>query len=498
MAKVIMVQGTASSAGKSLLVAGLCRIFAKDGLRVAPFKSQNMALNSYITADGLEMGRAQVVQAQCAGIEPDVRMNPVLLKPTSDSGSQVILNGEVLGNMPAQEYYAHKHKLVEPVLAAFHSLAGECDVIVIEGAGSPAEINLRQGDFVNMGLARMVDAPVLLVGDIDRGGVFASLAGTHLLLDQDEQHHLKGVIINKFRGDKTILEPGLRMLEQIIEKPVVGVVPYMQVDIDDEDSLSGRFAAGSVGLLDIAVIRLPHISNFTDFGAISAVEGAGLRYVTGARELGAPDLVILPGTKNTMQDLLWLRQCGLEAAVLKYAAGGGPVLGICGGYQMLGTILRDPDGLEYGGEMAGLGLLPAVTEFAPEKIRRQVQGRFGAVQGALAGLSGAQVTGYETHMGITRALTGVDALVEIPAERRADGMQKGNVYGSYLHGLLDSQTAVEGLLASLLRRRGLDETALHAEDPAQYRERQFEILEQTLRESLDMQRVYKILEEGIL
>lgn len=273
--RVIMIQGTTSNAGKSLLAAGLCRIFAKDGLRVAPFKSQNMALNSYVTADGLEMGRAQVTQAQCAGIAPDVRMNPVLLKPTSDSGSQVIVMGEVVGNMPARDYYAYKHKLKEPILEAFHSLAAENDVIVIEGAGSPAEINLKQNDIVNMGLARMVGAPVLLAGDIDRGGVFAALAGTHLLLDEQERRHLKGVIINKFRGDVTILEPGLQMLEEIIHTPVVGVVPYLKVDIDDEDSLTDRFSQNSGGVLDIAVVRLPRISNFTDFGAISAVGGVG-------------------------------------------------------------------------------------------------------------------------------------------------------------------------------------------------------------------------------
>lgn len=491
-----MVQGTTSNAGKSLLCAGLCRIFARDGLRVAPFKSQNMALNSFVTADGLEMGRAQVTQAQCAGKEPDVRMNPILLKPTSDSGSQVIVNGEVIGNMAAREYYAYKHNLVEKVLAAYESLAAENDVIVIEGAGSPAEINLKQGDLVNMGLAKMVGAPVLLAGDIDRGGVFASLAGTHLLLEEDERALLKGVIINKFRGDKSILAPGLTMLEEIIHTPVVGVVPFMQVDIDDEDSLTDRFTRETAGILDIAVIRTPRISNFTDFGALAAVDGVSVRYIGSARELGAPDLVILPGSKNTMGDLLWLRQSGLEAAVLKFAAAGGPVLGICGGYQMLGRTLRDPLGVENGGEMAGLGLLPAVTTFSAEKTRTQVRGRFGEVGGVLSGLSGTEFTGYEIHMGVTETTDDVKATALIEPGGHRDGMSAGNVYGTYIHGILDGKQAVEGLLGSLLRRRGLNPDALHAEDPVAYRERQFDILEGTLRESLDMKAVYDILEKG--
>lgn len=494
--RVIMIQGTTSNAGKSLLAAGLCRIFARDGLRVAPFKSQNMALNSFVTADGLEMGRAQVTQAQCAGIAPDVRMNPVLLKPTSDSGSQVIVMGEVVGNMPARDYYAYKHKLKEPILEAFHSLAAENDVIVIEGAGSPAEINLKQNDIVNMGLAKMVKAPVLLAGDIDRGGVFAALAGTHLLLDEEERRHLKGVIINKFRGDVTILEPGLQMLEDIIHTPVVGVVPYLKVDIDDEDSLTDRFSQNSGGVLDIAVVRLPRISNFTDFGAISAVEGVGLRYVASPGQLGRPDMIFLPGSKNTMEDLLWLRQSGLEAAILKYGADGGIVFGICGGYQMLGESLSDPLGMEAGGELRGMGLLPGRTEFAPQKARRQVEGRFGEVKGPLAPLSGAKIEGYEIHMGQTAGEEGAEPLALVE-DGRADGMQRGSIYGSYLHGVFDSAEAVDGLLRALLARKGLSGDALHAEDPVVYRERQFDILEQGLRESLDMERIYQIMEEGV-
>ena len=328
-AKCIMVQGTMSGAGKSLLCAALCRIFAQDGYKTAPFKSQNMALNSFVTRDGLEMGRAQVVQAQAAGVEPDVRMNPILLKPSSDVGSQVIVNGEVRGNMPAKEYFRRKKSLIPDILRAYDSLADEFDIIVIEGAGSPAEINLKADDIVNMGLAKLVDAPVLLAGDIDRGGVFAQLYGTVALLEPDERARICGLIINKFRGDVEILRPGLAMLEEKTQLPVLGVVPYLRVDIEDEDSLAPRLQSKSaVKPLDAAVLRLPHISNFTDFMPLEQHPLLGVRYVQSVRELGAPDLVILPGTKNTVNDLLWLRQSGLEAAVLKLSAGGTPVLGV--------------------------------------------------------------------------------------------------------------------------------------------------------------------------
>lgn len=301
MAKPIMIQGTMSNAGKSLITAGLCRIFAQDGYRVAPFKSQNMALNSYITADGSEMGRAQVVQAEAARKAPDVRMNPILLKPTSEKGSQVVLDGQPIGNMTATEYYAYKQNLVPHIKRAYESLSEENDIIVIEGAGSPAEINLKRDDFVNMGLAKMLKAPVLITGDIDRGGVFASLYRTVMLFDEDERIHVKGTIINKFRGDIEILKPGLDMLSNLIHVPVVGVVPYLQIDIDDEDSLSEKFSKQErLGLIDIAIIKLPRISNFTDFNALEHIECASIRYVSGISELGTPDLIIIRAVR-----ILW-------------------------------------------------------------------------------------------------------------------------------------------------------------------------------------------------
>mgnify|MGYP000771981792 CR=1 FL=1 len=323
MPKTIMIQGTMSNAGKSLLAAGLCRVLKQDGYRVAPFKSQNMALNSFITKDGGEMGRAQVVQAEAAGIEPDVRMNPILLKPTTDVGSQVIVNGRVRGNMPAMEYYRRKRDFIPAVMEAYESLAREYDIIVIEGAGSPAEINLKQDDFVNMGLAKLVDAPVLLIGDIDRGGVFAQLYGTVELLEPAERARIKGLVINKFRGDAAILKPGLTMLEEKTHLPVLGVVPYLRVDIEDEDSLSSRLESNTaVKPLDAAILRLPHISNFTDFNPFESIPGVSLRYVKHPRDLHSPDMIILPGTKNTMGDLIWTRESGMEAAVLKEASRG--------------------------------------------------------------------------------------------------------------------------------------------------------------------------------
>ena len=344
-AKSLMVLGTMSSAGKSFVTAGLCRIFRQDGYRTAPFKSQNMALNSYITADGMEMGRAQVMQAEAAGIAPDVRMNPILLKPTSDSGSQVIVNGEIYGTMRAQEYYTKKQELIPYILKAYHALAAENDIIVLEGAGSPAEINLKSVDIVNLGMAELSDSPAILVGDIDRGGVFASLYGTIMLLDDAERRRIQGIVINKFRGDVEILKSGLTMLEELTGIPVLGVVPYLPLELDDEDSLSERLSrreAAAESLLDVAVIRFPRISNFTDFEALEQVEGVSVRYVSRRGELGTPDTILLAGTKSTMADLRWLRQSGLEAELLKCHEKGVFLMGICGGFQMLGKRLCDP------------------------------------------------------------------------------------------------------------------------------------------------------------
>lgn len=480
MAKTIMVQGTCSNAGKSLLAAGICRILKQDGYKVAPFKSQNMALNSFITKDGLEMGRAQVMQAEACQIDPDCRMNPILLKPTSDQGSQVIINGEVYGNLSANDFHEKKGEFREAVKQAFDSLASEYDVIVLEGAGSPAEINLKDNDLVNMGMAEMADAPVLLVGDIDRGGVFAALAGTMLLFDEKERARVKGVVINKFRGDVTILEPGLRMLEDIIKVPVAGVVPYMHLDVDDEDSLTDRFSGRrGEALVDIAVIRTPRISNFTDFNPLEYIEGVGVRYVGSVSELGDPDMIMLPGTKNTMSDLLWLRQSGLEASILKFHAKNKPIFGICGGYQMLGQSLSDPSGVEHGGDMAGIGLLPHSTIFEDEKVRTNAAGVLSEVDGIFAGLSGKEYQGYEIHMGVSGA--------------GGNLINEGNVYGTYIHGIFDKEEISKTIAVALLKAKGLDFSDVKAFDIEEHKQKQYDILAEGLRNSLDMKLIYEIL-----
>ena len=459
MAKCIMIQGTMSNAGKSLLAAGLCRVFKQDGWRVAPFKSQNMALNSFITAAGGEMGRAQVVQAEAAGIAPDVRMNPILLKPTTDVGSQVIVNGVVQGNMRAMEYYRRKRAYIPAVLEAYNSLAADYDIIVIEGAGSPAEINLKQEDIVNMGLAKLVDAPVLLVGDIDRGGVFAQLYGTIALLEEDEKARIKGTIVNKFRGDRSILAPGLEILEKLCGVPVVGVMPYTHVDIDDEDSLTERFSRDTARkLVDIAVIRLPRISNFTDFSPFERYGNVSLRYVDRVADLHRPDMILLPGTKSTIEDLRWLRQSGLEAAVHKAAAAGTLVFGVCGGYQMLGRSVSDPDQVEAAGitRIEGMGLLDMDTVFAGEKVQTQTRGVFSGVQGLLSGLNGLAYEGYEIHMGRSRE--------KLPAV-----MGSGSVYGSYIHGIFDAPGVSDAVLKALCVQKGIDFDSLGTFDVWEYK-----------------------------
>ena len=493
MARSIMIQGTMSNAGKSLIAAGLCRIFAQDGYKTAPFKSQNMALNSFITEDGLEMGRAQVVQAEAAGVKPSAYMNPILLKPTTDIGSQVIVNGVSVGNMRAKDYFAYKKQLIPQIMEAYKHLDEEYDVIVIEGAGSPAEINLKSDDIVNMGLAAMVDAPVLLAGDIDRGGVFAQLYGTVELLEPEERNRIKGLIINKFRGDKTILEPGLRQLEDLCRIPVAGVVPYMNVDIEDEDSLSTKLGnTRQKGCIDIAVLRFPKISNFTDMDAFERMNEVSIRYVSKPSELKQPDMVILPGTKNTIDDLLWMRQNGLEAAVLKLAAKQVPVWGICGGFQMMGEWLVDELAIEssYKGKIRGMGLFPVETEFEEEKVRTQTEGRFGELYGCFRELSGKKLTGYEIHMGRTKSREKEQPLCLLNAGENTGVREvKGIPCGCIC----------ETIAAALAARKGITLEMAGQLDYRAYKEEQYDKLAEILRESLDMEKIYEImgLEEKI-
>ena len=477
-----MIQGTMSNAGKSLLCAALCRVFRQDGYRVAPFKSQNMALNSFITAEGLEIGRAQASQAQAAGLEPSVLMNPILLKPTTDVGSQVIVNGVPRGNMSAADYFKYKKELIPDIMRAYDALAAENDIIVIEGAGSPAEINLKADDIVNMGMAKLAGAPVLLVGDIDRGGVFAQLYGTIGLLEPEERAMVKATVINKFRGDVDILAPGLGMLYELIKIPCAGVIPYTRVDIDDEDSLSERLVCGERKTIDIAVINLPRISNFTDFSPFSGFDGVSLRYVRNVAEAGEPEMFIIPGSKSTISDLLWMRQNGLEAAVLKHASRGKPVFGICGGLQMLGRTIADPHGMEGGGTVAGMGLLDIDTVFDTEKTMKQTAGVISGLGGIFDGLNGLSFSGYEIHMGHS----GFDDAVN----------NNGNVYGSYIHGLFDEAGIADRIVAALYAARGLEYDGGAVQDICAYREEQYDILADTARSALDMELIYRILEDG--
>lgn len=438
------------------------------------------------------MGRAQVMQAEAAGIAPMVCMNPILLKPISHTGSQVIVNGEVIGNMSAREYFAYKKQLVPDIKKAFQKLEEKADIIVIEGAGSPAEINLKENDIVNMGLAEMVDAPVLLVGDIDRGGVFAQLLGTLILLTKQEKDRVKGLVINKFRGDKTILDPGILMLEEKGRVPVVGVLPYLELKLEDEDSLTERFDHRREGLIDIAVIRYPRISNFTDFNVFEQNPNVTVRYVASEEELHHPDLIILPGSKNTMGDLKWMRQNGMEAAVKK-RVGEIPVFGICGGYQMLGEMVEDPDGVEEGGALRGMELLPVKTELKKQKKRCQVEGKIGTLPGIFSELSGCSYQGYEIHMGSTH----IDG--EASAEWKAPVYgTRQNVYGSYIHGLFDQGHTAEAVIRALAKKKGLSLTEGEIQDYRKFKKTQYDKLADAMRMYFHMEEIYGMLREARL
>ena len=502
----VMLQGCASSVGKSLLTAGLCRIIKQDGHSVAPFKSQNMALNSYITKEGLEMGRAQVVQAEAADIEPCVEMNPILLKPTSDKKSQIIINGKVSDNLDFREYHKLKPSLKDMLKETYQSLERKYEYIVLEGAGSPAEINLRDGDIVNMGMAEIADAPVILIGDIDKGGVFAFLAGTVMLLTEAERSRVKGVIINKFRGDVSILEPGLKMLEDIIKIPVLGVVPYMEVDIDDEDSVSERLTrVVNGGDIDVAVIRLPHLSNYTDYNVFSLEKSITLRYVKNTAELGNPDVVILPGTKNTIEDLLYLKAIGMDEQIVRHAKAGKAVIGVCGGYQMLADSLYDPYNVESNlKSISGLGLLDMKVTFGKEKTTAQAKGEVTADIGVLSGLKGCRIEGYEIHMG--ENAYGSEVTECIAADERngekvkvVDGVcnVQGNVFGSYIHGLFDSGAFLRGIINNLRLSKGYTADTSESIPYSEYKTKQYDKLADILRNSLDIDKIYKIMRKEV-
>ncbi len=502
-ARTIMVQGTASSVGKSIVTAALCRLFVQEGLRVAPFKSQNMALNAFVTPDGGEIGRAQAVQAAAARVVPTVDMNPILLKPESDSRSQVVVLGRPSGSLSAIDYQSKKPDLRELIGGSLSRLRADYDVVVIEGAGSPAEINLKPRDIVNMFVAELADAPVLLVGDIDRGGVFAAFVGTLALLEAHERARIAAFVINKFRGSIELLEPGLQMLEERTSVPVLGVLPYLQrLRIADEDSVSlderrGRKRAGP-DEVEIAVVRLPRISNYDDFQPLEHEPSVVVRFVERACELDGADLVVLPGTKSTLADLAWLRQTGMAAAITERAARGELVLGVCGGCQMLGTQIFDPHRIESESEHGeGLGLLKVETEFGLEKRTTQLRGR-AALPSFLLSDERTQITGYEIHMGRVSRAAGCQAAFSITERNGREGAAldggrsaDGAVVGTMIHGLFENQSVRRSLIAALRQRKGLASLGIVPDTSAVTDE--FDRLAAALRANVDMKMLFGLI-----
>jgi adenosylcobyric acid synthase len=528
-AKTLMFLGTGSDVGKSILTAAFCRILKQDGYRVAPFKAQNMALNSYITRDGGEMGRAQVVQAEAAGIEPHVDMNPVLLKPTSQMGSQVIVQGRVVGNFLARDYYRYKKDLLPVVRECFLRLAGAYDVVVLEGAGSAVELNLKEHDLVNLAMAEMADAPCILVGDIDRGGIFAALLGSFMLMTPAEQKRLIGFVVNKFRGDPGLFTSGVDILESRSGLPVLGVIPYFEhIAVAEEDSvaLSRRLHTGALAgqkapfadTLPIGVVRLPFISNYTDFECFEQEPRVDLAYFNRPEQVFRFAAIILPGSKNTLDDLAFLRRSGLADAILAFHKAGGTVVGLCGGYQMLGERILDPHGVESDlRELPGLGLLEMETEMKLEKITTQVEALtlpgewFEAPSGADSsrfqndegGASNELLYGYEIHMGVSRSAGFCHPLFRIVKRNgqpagELDGLVApgGRVWGTYIHGVFDNDAFRREFLLRLGRQRGGGSASAPGEEAFRYRdwkEEQYDRLAEHVRQHCDVAAIYRLM-----
>ena len=497
----IMILGTGSDVGKSIITAALCRIFHQEGIRVAPFKAQNMALNSFITPEGGEIGRAQVVQAQAAGIDPHVDMNPILLKPTGEAGSQVIVHGRVYGNFTARDYYKERPKFVRKVMASFRRLSRAYELIVLEGAGSAAELNLKKGDLVNFSMARRAGASVVLVADIDRGGVFAATIGTYHLLTRSERKLLGGFIINKFRGDRSLFDNGVEIIQKRTKRPVLGVVPYARdLAMPEEDSVAldrhGESRWSGSQALRIGVIRLPHISNYTDFDPFEHEQGVSLRYLDWRDTVEDADLLILPGSKNTISDLRYLIETGLFERIIKYAKSGGRIIGICGGYQLLGRKVRDQTGVEGAPtEEAALGLLPVVTTMLREKTTTQVTARAVNVPGI-----GKEVRAYEIHMGITEAKGPGGPAFEITVEngrpvRLSDGWvgKEGRIWGTYLHGIFENDGFRHAFLNDM-RKEGMTQSTGSANlSYSDFLQRQLDGLADLVRDHVDMEIIRNLI-----
>ena len=513
--KNIMILGTASNAGKSIINAGLCRIFYQDGYTVTPFKSQNMALNSFITKDGKEMGRAQVVQAEAANIEPQSFMNPILLKPTTDRKSQVIVNGKVLKNMNAKDYFAFKHNLKKDILKAYEQIRENFDICVLEGAGSPAEINLKDDDIVNTGMAEMVNAPVILVADIDRGGVFASIYGTIMLLDEKERAAIKGVVINKFRGDKSLLQNGIEMIEELTNVPVLGVMPFVKLGIEEEDSLGiDKYNQKKDAKIKISVIKLKHISNFTDIDALSHYDDVSLKYVEKASELGEEDVIVIPGSKNTIEDMKDLIEKDISRKIIKLARAGTIIFGICGGFQMLGQKICDPFQIESGlEEISGLGLIETETILEKEKVTTQYENLISknwALENSetetdkiFSGFENMKIKGYEIHQGYSyfvgekscqKFVNNSSGSQKSEDENNAalKGVIKRNIIGTYIHGIFDNSEFTNHFLNTVRKQKGIDEIKENFSF-SEYKNREYDKLAKVLRENLDIDKIYEIM-----
>jgi adenosylcobyric acid synthase len=508
MAKSIMFQGTASHVGKSILAAALCRIFKQEGYSVAPFKAQNMALNSFVTKSGGEMGRAQVAQAEACGIEPEVEMNPILLKPTGNASSQVVVLGKPIGNLSAQEYHQKFNTTaLEIVIDSYHKLANKYQVVVLEGAGSPAEVNLKDRDIVNMRMAKIANAPVILIADIDRGGAIASIVGTLELLEQDERDLVKGIIINKFRGDVKLLEPALDFIEKKTGKPVLGVIPYLpDLGIADEDSVSREgdnpVKSSSGEFLDIVVVSLPRLSNFTDFDSFNAEPDVKVRYVKNIHDLVQPDLIIIPGSKNTIEDMLFLEQTKLAGEIKSLANKGVPVIGICGGYQILGQFIEDPTGTESSVAFTkGLELLPIRTVFAPEKNTCQVQGAVCQTSSPLlANCKDIEIIGYEIHMGVSQLVSDADRVVFVRRVNHQDNWNydgavnsTGLIFGTYVHGIFDNDDFRRQLLNNIRMLKGWEPLKFENISFASKKAESYNRLADHVRAHLAMDKIYQII-----
>ncbi|WP_338999205.1 cobyric acid synthase [Fusobacterium animalis] len=488
----LMIVGTSSGAGKSLFVTALCRIFYKDKYKVSPFKSQNMALNSYITKDGKEMGRAQVVQAEASGLEPDVNMNPILLKPSTMNKIQIIVCGKSIGNMSGVEYNQYKKNLIPVLKETYSKIENENDIVVIEGAGSPAEINIKEEDISNFAMARIADAPVILVADIDRGGVFASIYGTIMLLKEEDRRRIKGIVINKFRGNKEVLKSGFEIIENLTGVKTLGVIPYANIDIEDEDSLTEKYKSFKLNKnsnkIKISVIKLKHISNVTDIDALSIYDDVEIQFITERSQIGNEDLIIIPGSKNTIDDLKYLKESGIAEEIIKRARTETIIFGICGGFQILGNKVKDPYHIEGDiEELNGLGLLDLETIMENEKTLVQYKGKLSVNNGILKTLNNFEIKGYEIHQGITKGNE-----KNLTTDDRTIFVNRDNIIATYLHGIFDNKDFTDTLLNEIRRRKGLEEVNNNI-SYEEYKLKEFDKLEKLVRENVDIDEIYKII-----